>query len=83
MDFWAFAEQFGLPVAMLLYAVWALYTDRVVSGTRYRDVVGQRDRLLKLALSGQKKAWVATDLGEALAVGQAGEEGRRDVAVSD
>lgn len=82
MDFLALAQQFGLPVAMLLYAVWMLYTDRVVSGARHRDVVNQRDRLLKLALSGQKKAWVATDLGEALALG-AGEEGRHGDAASD
>ena len=80
MDFWALVERFGLPVAMLMMAVWLLYTDRIVSGRRYREVCSQRDRLLKLALSGQRKAWLAADLGEALVatVPEASEEGRRD-----
>ncbi len=69
MDFWTVAERYGLPVAMLVFAVVMLYTDRVVSGKRYRDVVGQRDRLLKLALSGQRKAWQATDLAAAVVEG--------------
>ncbi len=75
------AQQFGLPVAMMMFATWLLYTDRVVSGRRYREVCGQRDRLLRLALSGQRKAWQAADLGEALAVARIPEEGdRADVA---
>jgi hypothetical protein len=66
MDGIALAERFGLPVAGLLMAVWLLYTDRVVSGRRYREVCNQRDRLLQLALGGQKKAWQAADLAGAL-----------------
>ena len=65
-DFWTVAERYGLPFAMLLTATVLLYTDKIVSGKRYRDVVGQRDRLLKLALGGQRKAWQATDLADAL-----------------
>ena len=66
MDFWNVAERYGLPFAMLLTATLLLYTDRVVSGRRYRDVCGQRDRLLRLALVGQRKAWLAADLADAL-----------------
>ena len=72
MDFWAVAERYGLPVAMLIFALIMLYTDRVVSGKRYREVCGQRDRLLRLALSGQRKAWQATELVTAV-VQDAGE----------
>jgi hypothetical protein len=72
MDFWAVAERYGLPIAMLMFGVLALYYDWVVSGKRYRDVCGQRDRLLRLALSGQRKAWQATDLA-AVVVQDAGE----------
>lgn len=83
MDFWALAERFGLPVAMLMLAVWALYTDRIVAGARYREVCAQRDRLLKLALSGQRKAWQAADLGEALVVARSPEESERGDAAGD
>lgn len=67
MDWLSLAQTFGLPVTGLLMAVWMLYTDRLVSGRRYREVCGQRDRLLKLALGGQRKAWQAADLADALA----------------
>lgn len=66
MDFWAVAEQYGLPIAMLMFGIVALYYDWIVSGRRYREVCSQRDRLLRLALSGQRKAWQATDLASAL-----------------
>jgi hypothetical protein len=69
VDFWAVAEKYGLPIAMLMFGVIALYYDWVVSGRRYREVCGQRDRLLRLALSGQRKAWQATDLAAALVQG--------------
>lgn len=65
-DFWTVADKFGLPIAMMMLAVVALYFDMVVSGKRYRKVEGQRDRLLKLALGGQRKAWQAADLADAL-----------------
>jgi hypothetical protein len=79
VDFWTVAERYGLPFAMLLFAVVMLYTDRVVSGKRYREVCDQRDRLLKLALSGQRKAWQAADLGAAL-VHDRGESEQRHAA---
>jgi hypothetical protein len=66
VDFWTVAEKYGLPAAMMLYAITALYIDWVVSGRRYRLVVTQRDRLLKLALSGQRKANTAVDIAGAL-----------------
>ena len=66
MDWWALTQQFGLPVTGLFMAVWLLYTDRIVAGKRYRDVCGQRDRLLRLALGGQRKAWQAAELADAL-----------------
>jgi hypothetical protein len=66
VDFWAVAEKYGLPIAMLMFGVVALYCDWVVSGRRYREVCSQRDRLLRLALSGQRKAWQATDLAATL-----------------
>lgn len=69
MDFWAVAEKYGLPIAMLMFGVVSLYCDWVVSGRRYREVCNQRDRLLRLALSGQRKAWQATDLAAALVQG--------------
>jgi hypothetical protein len=69
VDFWTVAEKYGLPIAMLIFGIWSLYFDWVVSGNRYREVCGQRDRLLRLALSGQRKAWQATDLAAALVPG--------------
>lgn len=73
-DFWAVARDFGLPIAMLMAGVVALYYDWVVSGRRYRAVVKQRDDLFKLVLSGQKKAWRTTELVKAV-VEPAGGEG--------
>lgn len=78
MDLWALAERFGLPVAMLMFAVWLLYTDRVVSGRRYREACAQRDRLLKLALSSQRKAWQLADVGDALVSATSEESRARD-----
>jgi hypothetical protein len=78
LDFWTVAERYGLPFAMLLLATLLLYTDRVVSGTRYREVCAQRDRLLKLALGGQRKAWQATDLADALVRPSKSESDERD-----
>jgi hypothetical protein len=66
LDFWAVAKEYGLPIAMLLYGVMALYFEWVVPGKRYREVCRQRDRLLKLALGGQRKAWRTADLVEAV-----------------
>ena len=73
MDFWTVAEKYGLPAAMLLYAISALYWDWVVSGRRYREVVAQRDRLLRLALSSQRKAHQAVDIVGALVAPREGE----------
>jgi len=66
LDYLAFIQTFGWPIGTLLIAVVMLYTDMVVSGKRYRDACAQRDRLLKLALGGQRKAWQAADLADAL-----------------
>jgi hypothetical protein len=82
VDLWALAERFGMPMAMLFFGIYALYTDRVVSGRRYREVCRQRDNLLKLALGGQRKAWQATDLAEAVVLGQGEGEGSNGDAVN-
>jgi hypothetical protein len=62
-DFWALAEKYGLPIAMLCLAVVALYYDWVVSGRRFRTVQRERDQLLRLALTstsvGERSARVA------------------------
>lgn len=54
MDFWAVADKYGLPIAMLFFAVVALYFDLVVPGRRYRRVLRERDQFLRLALSGTR-----------------------------
>lgn len=66
MDYLKFIETFGWPIGTLLIAVVMLYTDLIVSGRRYRSVERQRDRLLRLALSGQGKALQAAGIAEAL-----------------
>lgn len=78
MDYLAFINTFGWPIGTLLIAIFMLYTDRIVSGTRYREVCGQRDRLLKLALGGQRKAWQAADLADALVQPREGERHEDD-----
>jgi hypothetical protein len=75
VDFWNVAKEYGLPIAFLWFGVMALYFDWVVSGKRYREAVRQRDRLLKLALGGQRKAWQATELAEAVVPTVGGEDG--------
>lgn len=50
MDFWDVADKYGLPIALLLFGVLALYFDVVVSGARYRKVTRERDQLLRLCL---------------------------------
>lgn len=49
-----------------MFALVLLYFDKIVSGTRYREVCRQRDKLLVLALSGQNKAWEAVDVAKAI-----------------
>lgn len=66
MDFWTVAREYGLPAAMLMFGVIALYTDMVVSGRRYRATVRQRDELFRLVLSSQRKAWRTSDLVKAI-----------------
>lgn len=63
-DFWALADKIGFTAAGLVLAVVMLYSDLLVSGKRYREVVRQRDALLRVALSGtrvgERSATVAT-----------------------
>lgn len=66
MNYLDVLQAFGWPIGSLLIVVMMLYTDKIVSGRRYRDMQRQRDRLLKLALGGQRKAWQAADLADAL-----------------
>lgn len=47
-DFWVVVDKIGLPLALLLFGVMALYFDVVVSGTRYRQMRRERDRLFNL-----------------------------------
>lgn len=66
VDFWTLVDKFGITITLLVYGILALYFDWVVSGKRYREIVRQRDRLLGLALQGQRKAGQTLDLAEAL-----------------
>lgn len=66
MDFWAVAEKYGLPIAMLMYGILALYFEWVVSGKRYREVCRQRDKLLVMVMKGQQKTRKAVNVAEAL-----------------
>lgn len=63
MGFLELVQTFGLPVGGLIFAVMAFYFDWVVSGKRYREVVRQRDQLLRVALgstrAGERNANVA------------------------
>lgn len=85
MDIWEIADKYGLPIAMLVFAVTALYFDLVVSGRRYREVRRERDQLLRLALSGlragERNANVAERaLGVADAIARRGEDSDGDAA---
>lgn len=66
MSFNELVQTFGWPIGSAIFAVICLYFDVIVSGRRYREVCRQRDRLLRLALGGQRKAWQTADLVEAL-----------------
>jgi hypothetical protein len=74
LDAWTLIQTFGWPIGTLMFTVIMLYTDQVVSGYRYREVCRQRDKLLRLALGGQSKAWRATELASALVPGGSGED---------
>jgi hypothetical protein len=47
-DFWVVVDKIGLPLALLLFGLLALYFDVVVSGMRYRQMRRERDRLFNL-----------------------------------
>lgn len=66
MDFYTLITNFGWPIGSLIFALLLLYFDKIVSGSRYREVCRQRDKLLVLALRGQSKAWEAVDVAKAL-----------------
>lgn len=74
----AFAERFGVPVTLLLFGIVALYLDWVVSGKRHRECCRQRDRLLSLALSGQRHTGTAISVAEALLPPVEGDSGGMD-----
>lgn len=70
-DFWSIADKYGLPIAMLIFAVLSLYFDLVVSGRRYRQVLRERDQLFRLAVGttrvGERSASVASRALDVLA----------------
>jgi hypothetical protein len=66
VSFQELVQVFGLPGAMLVTALLLLYYDKVVSGTRYRRVLRERDSLLRLVLNSQQKTTTAADMVEAL-----------------
>jgi hypothetical protein len=66
VSFQELVQVFGLPGAMLVTALLLLYYDKVVSGTRYRRVLRERDSLLRLVLNSQQKTATAADMVEAL-----------------
>jgi hypothetical protein len=66
LGFYELVQTFGWPIGSTIFAVICLYFDVVVPGKRHREVCRQRDRLLRLALRGQRKAWQTADLVEAV-----------------
>ena len=78
MDFGQLMQIFGLPGAMLALALLLMYTDKIVSGSRYRAVVRQRDRLFALVISAQRKAITTANLVEAMTEPKTADESDED-----
>jgi hypothetical protein len=43
-SFYELAKVFGVPSAMLIIALWAFYTDRIVTRSAYQNMVHEKDR---------------------------------------
>lgn len=78
MDIWEIADRYGLPIAMLMFGIVALYFDMVVSGRRYREMRRQRDQLLRLALSGTRVGERGASVAERALNALARHEGEAD-----
>lgn len=78
MDFGQLIQIFGLPGAMLAAALILMYTDKIVTGRRYRKVVRQRDKLFQLVLSAQNKAITTANLVEAMTLPESKSESDGD-----